>query len=241
MIILDIDMDFFLDRIARDMPETDRRLPNKTYKPWSKEAAALFFKDCGIFTKSPGVAIKDHIEAFKIMREMPKPLNIVHIDAHSDLGEGDPGWKYLMGEYLHHPLKGDYRITPKEGYRYMNSGNYLAFAIANRWVKSLTYVHHPLGGSDLLRYHFKGYDTGSGKIQLKICDPEKINRCSTTILSDTNFGVMAKEPEVDFMKISGLNFRMSVPIGYIILCQSPGFTPKASDKLMEFIMKEYIR
>jgi len=34
---------------------------------------------------------------------------------------------------------------------------------------------------------------------------------------------------------------MSVPIGYIILCQSPGFTPKASDKLMEFIMKEYIR
>jgi hypothetical protein len=86
----------------------------------------------------------EHQDAFFTWRRwlgcgaLVQPFEVVHIDAHADLGLGEGGWVYLLSELLALPL--EKRTDPRVGAGALNSANYLAFAIANRWIRKLTYV-----------------------------------------------------------------------------------------------------
>lgn len=41
---------------------------------------------------------------------MTTPLEVVHIDAHADLGLGDASYSYLMGELAYEPIEKRYEI-----------------------------------------------------------------------------------------------------------------------------------
>jgi hypothetical protein len=139
--VLDIDLDFFLNDVHY-FSQNNCRLSSEDYKPWSADKVVAFLENnCGINrqNKIRGKIVTHHQEAFfywrqlVINRDIKVPFDVVHIDAHADLGLGDAGWVYLMGELLHKKL--NERIYPKEGSKGLNAGNYLAFAIACRWVK----------------------------------------------------------------------------------------------------------
>ncbi|AVB76949.1 hypothetical protein MMJJ_15780 [Methanococcus maripaludis] len=233
MRILDIDLDFFLNKIAF-WKKGNKRLDEKEYVVWKKDKFIDFLENNSNLSKNnkiKGRIVKKHHEAFYFWRELIEkneletPFEVVHIDAHADLGLGDFSYKYIMEELLHKPV--EKRNDPEMMYE----GNYLAFAIANRWISNLTYVTHPKGGNDLLNFHFKNYDVKSEIIQLK--KTEKIEN------EIKNVKILDLEPEIPLKLISGKDYLEEGTFDYVVFSISPKYTPKTIDRLIP-IVKEYI-
>lgn len=161
------------------------------------------------------------------------PFEVVHVDAHADLGMGDGSYQYLMTEHLGKPaLKRSY--PPSDEGSGIGEGNYLAFAIACRWISKLTYVHHPECPDDLMTCHMKNYDDNSESIQLKYYGHVDID-----ILLSGDTSPLALEPEVPFEKISCELFQNIGPLDWIYLAQSPAYTPVSADSLIP-VIREYM-
>uniref|UniRef100_A9AA45 Uncharacterized protein n=1 Tax=Methanococcus maripaludis (strain C6 / ATCC BAA-1332) TaxID=444158 RepID=A9AA45_METM6 len=234
MRILDIDLDFFLNKI---MYFPKKKRPNEQeYIPWDKDQFIEFLENnCNLSknNKTPGRIVKKHHKAFYFWRELIEknklevPFEVIHIDAHADLGLGDDAYVYIMEELLKNPV--EKRTDPEKIYE----GNYLVFAIANRWIKNITYVHHPEAQEDRMQVHFKGYDVNSGYIQLK--QVKKI--LPFDILASE---ILCLEPEVPFNLISGKDYLEEGNFDYVVFSISPKYTPKTTDKLLLPIVKEYI-
>lgn len=257
MRILDIDLDFFLDRAAYSRPLYSRkRLPSRDHHPWTEAAVRYFIEvQCGISKSIKGRVVKHHDEAFSLWRELisknrlQPPFEIVHIDSHADIGCFDLTPYYLMGELLHLPPAE--RIFPKIGRRGMNAGNYLVFAMGCRWVNSLIYVPHDDSNNlrDLLPIYFKDFSVSSGYIELKKCDPNVLNAAGSGKRSLDNtyqsYGMLDRESLLDpepFISFTVFNrecFKNKEDFDLVILAQSPSFTPVESDELISVIC-EYI-
>ena len=103
---------------------------------------------------------------------MTLPLSVTHIDAHADLGLGDAGYIYLHTELLFKPL--EERTNPKRDRELgLTDGNWLAFAIACRWISDLTYVFSTSGPKtredrpgDLMVTVMEDFDTHANNLQL---------------------------------------------------------------------------
>lgn len=243
MKVLDIDLDFFINDIANFRSDFGERLSDNEYFPCKEEKVRLFLEhQCGlsINNKIKGRILNHHHEAFFFWRkliennQLKTPFDIVHIDAHADLGLGDASWVYIMQNLLHKPL--DKRTYPerfkyKSNYHKFSYANYLAFAIGCRWINTLTFVPHPNWENDLPYLIFKDFDEESGFIQLKKYDKsmdlrvDNINRIIPLNI----------EPEVPFFIIPSEKFKNKQKIDYICLCKSPGFTPKKADDLIPVI------
>lgn len=122
-------------------------------------------------------------------------------------------------------------------YQKLDSGNYLLYSIACRWINSLTYVTHPLSdGNDYIRDTMKDCDDNSGFVQLKQFT-KPINHSKDIILQD-----YILEPEVEFNIIKDFLVYIEPSLcnfEYVVFCQSPSYTPKSADFIIE-IIKDYI-
>lgn len=68
------------------------------------------------------------------------PFNVIHVDAHSDLGSGaNRSAIFYQVEVLSREVPD--RVDLPIGIKHVNSGKYLVTVIANRWVRSLAYVY----------------------------------------------------------------------------------------------------
>jgi len=143
MRVLDIDPDFFVQGVAHFRWREKGRLDGKEFPPWSLDDVLRFLLDqCGLetgdggFSKVPGVAIEYHADLFVVWREaiqrgrLELPLSVTHLDAHADLGMGDPGYAYLMTELIFLPV--DERAHHEALGDHIHDGNFLAFAAACR-------------------------------------------------------------------------------------------------------------
>jgi hypothetical protein len=243
MRILDLDLDFFLSSIAHDQCSGGARLSEKDFKPWTRDKVREFLETrCGLSTQRriPGKYVTHHHEAFYWWRELIKdrklitPFQVVHVDAHADLGAGtfDFSKVYVGFDLLHQPL--GQRETPKEGGMKMNAGNYLLVAIACRWVSKLVYVMHPQNDlKDCEEWLFTDYGEKSWALALpKLQKP-------AVMIPGSQLQVIEREPAVEFVPASEITFRDDGTFDFMVLCQSPGFTPKSSDLLVPLI-QEYM-
>lgn len=141
MRVLDIDLDFFVSDIAHFVSDNGKRLNDDYYKIWDEKSVRKFLeKKCGLSRSKPvkGRLIRHHDEAYYYFwrelisnNKLKVPFDIVHVDAHADLGLGDASWVYILSDLLRLPP--EERINPKTtGLDGLSYGNYLAFAIANR-------------------------------------------------------------------------------------------------------------
>lgn len=176
MIVLDIELDFFLSDIVVDFSQLGRGRPNRRdYKPWSEDQVRSFLENrCKLSTDHPlpGKVVIEHHEVFLDWRKrvlsgkITPPFTVFHIDAHADLGMGDSAYLYLAKNLLGKPPSD--RLHPKaDKWQGLLPSNYLLFAIACRWIDRLVYVHHPLGGRDVPEHIMKSHYPSSGHIQLK--------------------------------------------------------------------------
>ena len=182
-LVLDLDLDFFLDKINHSR-WFNTRLRNTKFNPWSEEKVRYFLEEqCGLSKESRvlGRFYEQHDGAFFFWRELIEknqlqvPFELIRVDAHADFGRGDKSWKYIMGELLHLPVKE--RMYPKVGFRSgLNLANYMAFAVACRWFSKITFVIHPKWQYDLVAMYYKDYYVPTGCLQLKKYDKKQLNR-----------------------------------------------------------------
>ncbi|NRF89864.1 UPF0489 family protein [Paenibacillus frigoriresistens] len=245
MKILDIDLDFFLDEIALHRSDFGQRLENDEYIPWKGEDVDAFLRErCGLTKnkKIKGRIINHHHEAFFFWRELIEsgdlnvPFSVTHIDAHADLGLGDGSWHYLMTEFLHLDVN-DRRYPEKYNEKdlsKLNFGNYLAYSIACQWLSSLTYVTHPRWRNDLPWTILKDFSDHSKAIQLKKYELG----IKLDVMNMDKYTPVQLEPEVPLKIIQCSEYIDDGNFDFILLCKSPGYTPKTSDKLIP-IISEY--
>lgn len=246
MHVLDLDLDFFLDRVPDRHSEgrrQDTEEGDPIYEPWDSELFQCFLEDhCGLSTSRPipGRVLRHHDEAFYCWRELIRrgaltpPFLVTHVDAHSDLGMGEGTYTYIMGDLLHRPpeqrcIPDRTRVTP---------GSYLAFAAACRWPSGIVFVQ-PEEQDDLPANLFRDYDTSSGLLELKCCDPNEIGRRTRTGCDPSRTPPMAMEPPIPVTFVRAWEYEPPEPVDYVVLAQSPDYTPNASDALIP-VFREYI-
>lgn len=248
MKILDIDLDFFLSEIAHFV-DGDRLNEADGFIPWEESQVRRFLEtNCGLNQNEPvrGCFFVKHHEVFKFWRklidesQLEVPFEVVHVDAHADLGLGDASYSYIIGELVHKPV--EERSFPKEGgWDGLGEGNYLAFSLACRWIKRLTYIHHPDYEDDILQFYWKDFKSDSGYLQLPKINKDKLD--VLILLNNSqleNYQPLSVEPAVPFEIVSGLEYKESSTFSYVFLTQSPSYTPSSADKLIPVIM-DYIK
>jgi len=244
--ILDLDLDFFLNDVAyHKNDDSGKRLDPRFYKPWPKNQVRSFVeKRCGlsIDVQLKGKIVEHHDEALYFWQyliensKISVPFDVTHVDSHNDLGLGDSGYRYLMSDLLY--------IDPEDRPHLLQRAqvepsNFLAFAIACRWITNLVWVHHPGKAGNLIVYHSKDFDTKSGIIQLKKLERNYFDDDSKTLL-EMKSAIISIEPEVVFKEEPWEDFKATVPFDYMVLSKSPGYTPLQSDKLIPLI-KTYMK
>ncbi|MBX4898691.1 hypothetical protein [Rhizobium bangladeshense] len=241
----DIDLDIFLD----DVSCLDRRpRAPSTVGVWDEKRLRAFLEEkCRLSrhtlqARPRGSFIVHHDAALEIFEDLyckgTNPLSVIHIDAHSDLGTGfgDLSWMDIGERILGVPAgERTSDFARCRGTR-VSPANYLSFALACRWISSLTYVHHPLSDDDLMPFFFKDFDTESGVIEMRHI-PSGIRQArSKHELRELPHEL---EPKITFRREQVDRFRADAPFDHVILCQSPGYTPIEADVLIP-IFEDYV-
>ncbi len=252
--VLGIDLDAFVYRSEHWRGRDDPRLDAHAHPPWVLPKVLSFLgSNCGLSGPLPGVAVEHHGELFVRWRNaiegglLVPPFHVTHVDAHADLGMGDSGYIYLLTELLRQ--RPDARDNPKLGDDGLGDGNYLAFAIANRWVSQVIYV---LGGryedcdddidyewqpGDLLPYLFESFDPCTRTVRLPTLEARDLR---DNLLSADRLTPLALQPPVPFDWMLWQRFQATEPFDVICLARSPGFTPKAADAIYDEIRSRFV-
>lgn len=251
MRILDIDLDFFLNRKRCGTVTSEERLSEEEYKPWSSEEFIYYLENkCGLNSnhKISGKVFKHHDEVFYYLRNLQENNNygltfdIDHLDAHGDLGLGDSSHFYISSELLHLPINERCYPDKIKGHYGLGAGNYLSFAIACRWITSLNYINQLKWSNDIGWFHFRNFDISTNIIEMKKYTKQQLADFEMFCIPEhmIKFPPVEIEPEVPFNYIDSTIFQSGGNYDYVFLTQSPGFTPKSSDKLLS-IFERYIK
>lgn len=240
--ILDLDLDFFLHDVAYWAGDSGR-LDAAEYPPWELSDAISFLEGrCLLGDRLPGFVVENHGELFQLWRRsierglVEAPFHVTHVDAHADLGLGDAGYMHLMTDLLYR--RPEDRDEPKEGSEGLNDGNYLAFAIACRWLSELIYVCSDRGGNDLMTYHLESFDPSASRIQLKAMKKPEIEKLWGLRMGDAQ--VDSFEPPIPFARLRWNEFQADVPFDFICFAHSPTYTPPEADAIFDEIRQRFI-
>jgi hypothetical protein len=121
MRILDLDLDFFQYEVAMMVAHDGDRLDGEDYPPWPVAEALSFLEErCLLREKLPGAAVEHHVEVFHLIGQaieadlIEAPFELVHVDAHADLGLGDAGYAYLMSALAFEPIEERYAVLKEK-------------------------------------------------------------------------------------------------------------------------------
>lgn len=249
MIVLNIDLDFFLDNIPYGSGRDKGRKPSEEFKVWEEAKVIEFIEknfSLRIDKKIRGRIIEHHEEAFYYLRELiingelEIPFKLLHVDAHFDMGYfPDGSWKYIVEVYLKKPyLEKIYPENQRDygKYAHFGCGNYLLYILANGWLSSIDYFYHPkLEEFDFPPMFTKIVDRTNKifKVGLGIVDGVRV--------TEKNIYDTIEEIKYEsYVKTIGYKEEnMYSNIDYVIVSKSPQFTPVESDKLLD-VFSRYI-
>ena len=244
MRILDLDLDIFVTPI--NQIHSDSRLSNDEYDVLALEQVHQFMtKSCGLTDSAPirGRTFEEHDELFDCLKyfiaigELQTPFELVHVDAHADMGAGQwTPYEYLLTNLMHRQSQD--RVDPVKGSSGLNRGTVVLFLAACDWLSKIHYVHHADDGKDFCEV-FLEYDNSTDELFFQI------PRCSKTQFQKW------KPPFNDVLDLRDqwelgkrIPFQIS-PLGdfcepgfdFLFLTRSPGFTPPKADVVFESIRK----
>lgn len=252
--ILDIDLDFFLNNKYLGSVTSEKRLDPKEYIPWQEyEVIEFLEKNCGLRKETPvrGAYFRHHVDVFYFLRKLQEQndfaltFNIDHVDAHGDLGTGDTSYIYISSILLAKPVKERAYPDVTGNWNDLSSGNYLAFAAACRWLARLRYINNIDWADDTQWFNLKDFKFGGDTIQLKQFSIKEMTALSQGYLGPMDVAArklspISVEPEIPLEVIDFPSFTSSGDYDYVLLTQSPGFTPRTSDRLIS-VIESYMR
>lgn len=231
MKVLDLDMDFFLSGPCPCAP-LGCRPPEGTATVWSEKDVRAFLEEhCGLSKEHRvrGAVFETHDQALEywmyrhIEHALDFPFDCVHVDTHSDLAFGPPGPDFVLKAVLTRqpnvrPALAAYRSGKK-----LDEANYLLFAIAFRWIKSLYYVKNPRSMEDV--------------------PPRILNEAGHVFLRSDVSALMERmngiEPVVFFKETRDWTTFQETDFSFATLAQSPRYAPASADWIMD-VFREYI-
>ena len=243
MQVLDVDLDYFLDAPVND-PANDGRVSSLecVESVWEKERVVTFLETHLGLSKDKkirGRILTDHDEALYFWNELIEagylnpPFSVVHVDSHADLGFGRTSASFICNDLILRDLElRKLRFCSNceyDGCFYnIDVGNYLLYAIANRWISKLVYCSNQDAGDippQILSNHI---DTISKPVRryihLKPDDPDEVSA----------------EPVVPLYVLPPANgVKFSGKFDFISIAQSPDYTPEKADYILD-IFREYI-
>lgn len=244
--VLDIDLDFFLDRILYADDEPRGRPDPNSFKPDPIEIALDFLRTrCLLSTETPtpGQVCRHHREVWFHWRrmlqrgELKAPFEVIHVDAHADMGLGNNSCLYIAEELLADP-PGRRRVPTGRQSWELGDCNFIAYALATRWIGRLTYVTHPQWQDDIQWLHMKDFDTRSGFVQMKRFEPGFAERLEDFM--DVKKLPFEAEPDIPMNVVARSEFQLDSPPDFLFISQSPNYTPPSADRLFE-AMKRFVR
>ena len=263
MRILDLDMDYFMESIANTPFYVTERLSEEEYgnDVWEKERVIDFLEHNLGLSKSkkiPGRIVKGHDESLYFWEELiskgqlQDPFEVVHVDSHADLGLGTPTSSFLQEGILLQPIETRRKIRDYSfngDTKKINIGDYLLWAIAYRMISKITYCANPNGDkNDYCWDTLKSFKENlirdepvSNYIQLKYNENYKLpEHDSSEEYIRKYLDSCIEEPEVELKIIPTIeNVDFDGNFDYAVLAQSPNYTPKSADFIMD-LFKEYI-
>lgn len=242
--ILDLDLDIFVTPI--NQIHSDGRLNDDEYEVLPVDEVDHFLKEhCGLSEEAPtpGQLFEEHDELFEAIKgliasgRVSAPFELVHVDAHADLGVGQ--WKpyeYLLADLMHRKVKD--RVDPVRGCEGLNRGTVVLFLAACEWLNKFHYVYHPADGTDFSEL-FLDYDLNSEQLFLQIprCSRECIQQAYPPYTSIDSLKSRCKMgPRIPFY-LTRLEDFSEPGFDFIFLTRSPGFTPPKADAVYETIKR----
>lgn len=269
MRILDLDMDYFVKKVAIDIVDSKTsRLSEDEYGDyvWSEHEIRGFLENNLRLSKKrriKGRIVSGHNEALFYWKELIEnqhiliPFEVVHVDSHADLGVGYTSWIYILNELLKYPVEdrphhSKYYDKQTQQMKGEGIGDYLLYAVAYRWISQIIYCGNPNQEFiDYPREIFKNFNEPSvfdkpvqNIIQL-IHNPEQgfPARFDFDTLGYERKKFIRnshKEPEVPFIIIPSIDdVCFDGDFDFAVLAQSPNYTPASADFIMD-IFREYI-
>ena len=181
------------------------------------------------------------------------PFEAVHIDSHADLGLGYLSWTYILDDLLQYPVE-ERRMHTKylDCFGQLNDvgiGDYLLYAIAFRWINSLTYCANPNSDkNDYVWETLKDFEEKfiwdkpvENTIQL-VCNPDMEFPSYDADKQEKQAYLKnaVKEPEVPLLIIPSIqDVKYDGDFDFAVMAQSPNYTPASTDFIMD-IVREYI-
>lgn len=263
MKVLDLDMDYFMTKIA-DVPfYCDERLTEEYFghSVWSADKVRQYLENnLGLSKehKIPGRIVRDHNESLFFWEELiendnlSEPFDVIHVDSHADLGLGCSSGDFLQSMFLTLPIATrrqirDYEVNNRvEG---INIGDYLLWAIAYRMISSIIYCANPNGPkNDYLWDTLKNFQEEyiwdkpvKNYIQLKFNKEMEMPQFNSSDEYKKRYldGAI-KDPEVELLIIPTIkDVRFCGDFDFAVLAQSPNYTPASADYILD-IFREYI-
>lgn len=248
MRILDIDLDIFLDNRFVDVRERHetppQRLSDASFRPWPEPLVRRFMESaCKLSQqhRKPGRFFVDHDELFLRLREeiangsLAPGFDIVHADAHADFGIGAGTFHFVCTEWLRRPVEERAR-TPDGEHGRLTNGNWLLYAVACRWIRSIVYVHHPKLSSpkkiDMPIGSLVYERPADDEVELRLVPANDLRRFR-------DIPPISIEPTVPFKAIAIEHYVADAPFDRVYVTQSPDYTPPAADALIP-VIREYI-
>lgn len=236
--VLSIDVDYFV-RPKVTMPRPGTRPEDASHQVRDLADVDRFLRDRCLITSerpTPGVAARDHDAAFGAIQQwiaggqLRAPFRLVHVDAHADLGLGDCGYVEIVEDLLlRHP---EDRAT---NFQHFGLGNWLAYAIANRWVSEVIFLREPDPGLDceLLACFFCTSPDWSVLQMRPMTKEHYLNICHND--RHKFAGLPTVEPEIRWNRTGEAGFALAKPPELVFACQSPEYSPPKADPIFELV------
>ncbi len=233
MWVLDLDLDFFLDNCCPLAPKGER--PSSICaNPWTEREVVSFLENgLGLDTAHPipGRITETHDGALAFWKErmdtgrLDQPFSVVHVDAHADLGIGKPGPGFVLNNVLGIPPKERDDFSRYYAQKQLDEANYLLFALAFRWIDTLTLVRDPFSRPDLPPFCER---EGEGFRPIRL-------ESFVSRLFEDRYG---REPEIPLAVFNDpAAVRIREPFACMNLALSPRYAPKEADALVPLIAR----
>jgi hypothetical protein len=233
--VLDLDLDVFVSPVVEVNGDATYRAGSGEHQvaPEAEIMAAFAKFELSPDRKVPGAFIEHHREAYFFWRDLVAsgrlkvPFDVVHVDAHSDLGNGATTVK-LCERWAAIPDK----LNEDPGGR-VNSADYLAFALMNGWVRALVNLRRPDSPSDVPVILYKEFDPRTSRFTMKRFATGEIARTCDVGFAGANYEVLH---EIRYAEGMIAEFK---PIGrqpdFVFVARSPAFTPVEIDAFEPYI------
>jgi hypothetical protein len=240
--VLSIDLDVFVEPPVMFVGDDNPRPCDADHRVASVHEVTGFLLRCGLDQTSPvrGIVMEYHVELFHQLRSMMdsgllhRPFDLVHADAHADMAAGiSMAPRRIMTEVL---FEAPERRVPLAA-EFVTSADWLAWAVACRWVKSIVHVRHSAelaATRDYVDCWFRDDNPSSGIVEMKAYEPSRFPDlyCGT--------GPAHVEPPTAFRTCELNTYRTSCSFDLVSICRSPAFVPPNADALLP-ILASFVR